>query len=235
MVILRFNYRTYLVVHIYFITVQWVVLLCFPSEQLLIYFLEIIIQTCPESIVGIVMPAMQHFVKNMEDKLVADVTKESFLKTLKSGYVDINRITEYYINGWWWKKTDGFNLILDFFIALGSDSRKLVLQLIEPRYNFLIFDRNLTWTPDIYLIHRLGHDIRLSLIVFDGGALRYPPCPDWNEMKVCFAEIRKRDGSVINVNMGCKQAKACETNHEMNFRDPNPWQQQVSQRYDSWS
>jgi len=45
-------------------------------------------------------------------------------------------------------------------------------------------------------------------------------------MKVCFAEIRKRDGSVINVNMGCKQAKACETNHEMNFRDPNPWQQQ---------
>lgn len=80
MVILRFNYRTYLVVHMYFITVQWVVLLCFSSVQLLFNFLEIIIQTCPESIVGIVMPAMQHFVKNMEDKLVADVTKESFLK-----------------------------------------------------------------------------------------------------------------------------------------------------------
>ena len=146
MVILRFNYRTYLVVHIYFITVQWVVLLCFPSVQLLIYFLEIIIQTCPESIVGIVMPAMQHFVKNMEDKLVADVTKESFLKIWKSGYVDINRITKYFVNGWWWKKTDGFNLILDyslplkiFSIALGNDSRKLVRQLIEPRYNFLIF------------------------------------------------------------------------------------------------
>ena len=43
---------------------------------------------------------MQHFVKNMEDKLVADVTKESFLKIEKSGYVDMNRITEYYVNGW---------------------------------------------------------------------------------------------------------------------------------------
>jgi len=92
------------------------------------------------------MPAMQHFVKNMEDKLVADVTKESFLKIWKSGSVDINRITEYYVNGWWWKKTDSFNIILDysssrktFFIALESDSRKLVRQLIEPRYNFLIF------------------------------------------------------------------------------------------------
>ena len=64
----------------YFITVHRVVLLCFSSAQLLIYFLEIIIQTCPESIVGIVMLETQHFVKNMEDKPVADVTKESFLK-----------------------------------------------------------------------------------------------------------------------------------------------------------
>ena len=73
----------------YFITVHQVVPLCFFSVQLLNYFLEIIIQTCPESIVGIVMLGMQHFVKNMEDKLVADVTKESFLK-IKFGCVDIS-------------------------------------------------------------------------------------------------------------------------------------------------
>ena len=36
------------------------------------------------------------------------------------------------------------------------------------------FDRNLTWTPDIYLIHRLAHDIKRILTVFDGGLLRYP-------------------------------------------------------------
>ena len=118
MVILRFNYRTYLVVHMYFITVQWVVLLCFSSVQLLIYFLEIIIQTCPESIVGIVMPAMQHFVKNMEDKLVADVTKESFLKIEKSVCVDINRITDYFENGLWRKKTDSFIIIFDYSSSL---------------------------------------------------------------------------------------------------------------------
>ena len=115
-------------------------------------------------------------------------------------------------------------------VSWNSDTHR-----IEPRYNFHLTGIIMTWTPDIHLIHRLGHDIKRSWTVFDGGLLRYPPYPDWNEIKVCFAEIRKRDGSVINVNMGCKQAKACETNHEMNFRDPNPWQQQVSHKYESSS
>merc|ERR1719220_3393778 len=41
-----------------------------------------------------------------------------------------------------------------------------------------------------------------------------------NQGQVCSTEVRKRSGVTINVNMGCKQAQACETNHLMNFRDP---------------